>query len=259
MKKIILYISLIGNVLLIAILIRSAMFYNANMRNPSYQGEFVAKNSEQQYLLGNSAGNSAGGVVEKPAVEAKVEGEKAELEVKEVAPQAENQQALEEAREIEIGEEAALEANQQESIQNVDPNFEEENKIAQSAREAVAQAVKQSEITNEIVHSHKDIIASVESSYRNSLLSVMINANKNIDAKSYILDNPVRLVVDVKGTWELPKIPDLPQNAFARRLRTGYQKGITRFVIDMREANFTYDLQDRGNSLQLFIFFDTSN
>ncbi len=259
MKKAILYISLIGNILLIVLLVRSALFFNENMENTIFQGDFVGKNTNSEYEL-NQLGTSPRLIRDVSFNKEKTTEELVLLEDVPI-PQLETPETVTEVKEVEAGEENAIEPSQEvvEAPAAPLPSIAEDLRLAAEARALVAQRVQENQAKIETKPVGELIITKVNSTYRSNLLSLMIDANNPIDARAYVLENPSRLVVDVKGTWELPEIPTLASNGFARALRTGYQPGITRFVIDMRKNNFTYDLQKRSKSLQLYIFFNSAN
>lgn len=55
---------------------------------------------------------------------------------------------------------------------------------------------------------------------------------ENLEAKTFVLPNPDRFVVDLQGEWAM-RLPTVPANPFLRKIRVGKQENNTRMVMDL--------------------------
>lgn len=63
-----------------------------------------------------------------------------------------------------------------------------------------------------------------------------IEANDPFPCKTFVLNTPERLVVDLPGTWTGMKAPAVPQNNIIKSARYGVQKAGPRLVLDLEKA-----------------------
>lgn len=63
-----------------------------------------------------------------------------------------------------------------------------------------------------------------------------IEANDPFPCKTFVLNAPERLVVDLPGTWTGMKAPTVPQNNIIKSARYGVQKAGPRLVLDLEKT-----------------------
>lgn len=84
-------------------------------------------------------------------------------------------------------------------------------------------------------------------------MQLRIEADSPFPCRTFVLNNPDRLVIDLPGTWKGVKAPAVPQNRLVKAIRVGSQPSGPRIVLDLSAAPKGHKLQRNGNVVEIVV------
>lgn len=84
-------------------------------------------------------------------------------------------------------------------------------------------------------------------------LLLRIEADSPFPCKTFVLDNPHRLVVDLPGSWKNVKSPSVPQNRLVKSVRVGAQPAGPRIVLDLTSLPKGHSVRRDGNIVEISV------
>ena len=84
-------------------------------------------------------------------------------------------------------------------------------------------------------------------------MQLRIEADSPFPCRTFVLNNPDRLVVDLPGSWKGVKAPVVPQNRLVKTIRVGSQPSGPRIVLDLSAAPKGHKLQRNGNVVEIVV------
>lgn len=90
--------------------------------------------------------------------------------------------------------------------------------------------------------------------YQGSDMLFIINADSDFEYKSFVLNSPDRLIIDLLGNWSGVENIKAPSNRLISGMRNGKTERGHRVVLDLKEAPKGYDTKREGSKLTVRVF-----
>lgn len=84
-------------------------------------------------------------------------------------------------------------------------------------------------------------------------MQLRIEADTPFPCRTFVLNSPDRLVIDLPGTWKGVKAPTVPQNRLVKAVRVGSQPNGPRIVLDLSAAPKGHKVQRNGNVVEILV------
>ena len=84
-------------------------------------------------------------------------------------------------------------------------------------------------------------------------MQLRLEADTPFPCRTFVLNNPHRLVIDLPGSWKGMKTPSLPQNRLINKVRVGSQPAGPRIVLDLESAPKGHKVQRNGNIVEILV------
>ena len=84
-------------------------------------------------------------------------------------------------------------------------------------------------------------------------MQLRIEADTPFPCRTFVLNSPDRLVIDLPGTWKGVKAPTVPQNRLIKTVRVGSQPNGPRIVLDLSAAPKGHKVQRNGNVVEILV------
>ena len=84
-------------------------------------------------------------------------------------------------------------------------------------------------------------------------MQLRIEADTPFPCRTFVLNSPDRLVIDLPGTWKGVKAPNVPQNRLIKAVRVGSQPNGPRIVLDLSAAPKGHKVQRDGNVVEILV------
>lgn len=84
-------------------------------------------------------------------------------------------------------------------------------------------------------------------------MRLRIEADTPFPARTFVLNSPDRLVIDLPGVWKGVKAPSVPQNRLIKGVRVGAQTAGPRIVLDLSAAPKGHKVQRDGNVVEIVV------
>lgn len=84
-------------------------------------------------------------------------------------------------------------------------------------------------------------------------MQLRIEADSAFPCRTFVLNNPDRLVIDLPGSWKGVKAPVVPQNRLIKTIRVGSQPTGPRIVLDLAGAPKGHKVQRNGNVVEILV------
>ena len=84
-------------------------------------------------------------------------------------------------------------------------------------------------------------------------MQLRIEADTPFPCRTFVLNSPDRLVIDLPGTWKGVKAPSVPQNRLIKAVRVGSQPNGPRIVLDLSAAPKGHKVQRNGNVVEILV------
>ena len=84
-------------------------------------------------------------------------------------------------------------------------------------------------------------------------MQLRMEADTPFPCRTFVLNSPDRLVIDLPGTWKGVKAPTVPQNRLVKAVRVGAQPTGPRIVLDLSAAPKGHKVQRNGNVVEILV------
>ena len=84
-------------------------------------------------------------------------------------------------------------------------------------------------------------------------MQLRIEADTPFPCRTFVLNSPDRLVIDLPGTWKGVKAPTVPSNRLIKAVRVGSQPNGPRIVLDLTAAPKGHKVQRSGSVVEILV------
>jgi hypothetical protein len=109
--------------------------------------------------------------------------------------------------------------------------------------------------TREPVLSDKDshVLKDIHLQFAGQNMRLLVEADTPFPCRTFVLNNPDRLVIDLPGSWKGIKTPTVPQNRLIKAVRVGSQPAGPRLVLDLAGSLKGHKMQRNGNVVEVLM------